>query len=30
LEKAKATRIADRRNPKIGCSGFPFSRMKKL
>ena len=30
LEKAKATIIADRRNPKIGCSGFPFSRMKKL
>ena len=30
LEKAKATIIADRKNPKIGCSGFPFSRMKKL
>jgi len=30
LEKAKATIIADRRNPKIGCSGFPFSRMKKM
>jgi len=30
LEKAKATRAADRRNPKIGCSGFPFSRMKRL
>jgi len=30
LEKAKATTIADRENPKIGCSGFPFSRMKKL
>jgi len=30
LEKAKATAIADRKNPKVGCSGFPFSRMKKL
>jgi hypothetical protein len=29
LEKAKATLIADRKNPKVGCSGFPFSRMKK-
>lgn len=29
LEKAKATIIADRKNPKIGCSGFPFSRMKR-
>jgi hypothetical protein len=30
LEKARATAIADRKNPKAGCSGFPFSRMKKL
>ena len=30
LEKAKATTIADRKNPKIGCNGFPFSRMKRL
>jgi hypothetical protein len=30
LEKAKAILIADRKNPKIGCSGFPFSRMKRL
>jgi len=30
LEKAKATLIADRKNPKTGCSGFPFSRMKRL
>ena len=30
LEKAKATLLADRKNPKVGCSGFPFSRMKKL
>ena len=29
LEKAKATITADRKNPKIGCSGFPFSRMKR-
>jgi hypothetical protein len=25
LEKAKAAIIADRKNPKTGCSGFPFS-----
>ena len=30
LENAKATKTADRKNPKIGCSGFPFSRMKRL
>ena len=30
LEKAKATIIADRKNPKTGCSGFPFSRMKRM
>ena len=30
LEKAKSTTIADRKNPKVGCNGFPFSRMKKL
>ena len=30
LEKAKATLIADRKNPKTGCAGFPFSRMKRL
>jgi hypothetical protein len=30
LEQAKATLIADRKTPKIGCSGFPFSRMKRL
>jgi len=30
LEKAEATITADRKNPKIGCSGFPFSRMKRL
>ena len=30
LEKAKAAIAADRKNPKIGCMGFPFSRMKRL
>jgi len=29
-EKAKATIIADKKNPKTGCSGFPFSRMKRM
>lgn len=29
VEKAKATTTADRKNPKIGCGGFPFSRMKR-
>lgn len=27
---AEAVRIADRANPKKGCNGFPFSRMKKM
>ena len=30
LEKAKAAIAADRKNPKIGCMGFPFFRMKRL
>ena len=30
LDKAKAEISADRKNRKIGCSGFPFSRMKRL
>ena len=30
LEKAKAAIAADRKSPKIGCMGFPFSRMKRL
>ncbi|HEY5773271.1 MAG TPA: hypothetical protein VIS75_11605 [Chitinophagaceae bacterium] len=30
LEKAKAAIAADRKNPKTGCMGFPFSRMKRL
>ena len=29
-EKAKATISADRKNPKTGCGGFPFSRMKRF
>ena len=29
LDKAKEAISADRKNPKIGCSGFPFSRMKR-
>lgn len=27
---AKATAAADRDNPKKGCGGYPFSRMKKM
>ena len=27
--EAEATASADRQNPKKGCGGFPFSRMKK-
>lgn len=27
---AKATAAADRANPKKGCGGYPFSRMKKM
>jgi len=27
--EAEAAAFADRRNPKKGCGGFPFSRMKK-
>jgi hypothetical protein len=30
LHRAKATITADRKNPKMGCNGFPFSRMKRL
>ncbi len=26
---AEATKSADKENPKKGCSGFPFSRMKR-
>lgn len=29
LSKARATVIADRKNPKTGCNGYPFSRMKE-
>ncbi len=28
-QQAEETRIADRANPKQGCNGFPFSRMKR-
>lgn len=27
---AEAVRIADRANPRKGCNGFPFSRMKRV
>lgn len=27
---AEKTAIADRKNPKKGCNGYPFSRMKKI
>ena len=27
---AKATAAADKTNPKKGCGGYPFSRMKKM
>ncbi len=29
LDAAEATVPADRKNPRKGCGGFPFSRMKK-
>lgn len=29
FEEAVSTQSADRNNPKKGCGGFPFSRMKK-
>ena len=28
--EALATATADRKNPKIGCNGYPFSRMKLM
>ncbi len=28
-KEAVTKAIADRQNPKIGCGGFPFSRMKR-
>lgn len=28
--EARAVAIADRENPKTGCNGYPFSRMRKL
>lgn len=30
LEEAASAATADRKNPKKGCGGFPFSRMKRL
>ena len=27
---AKKTAYVDRKNPKKGCNGYPFSRMKKV
>ncbi|MXV15609.1 hypothetical protein [Hufsiella ginkgonis] len=27
---AEATAVADRKNPKKGCNGYPFSRMKRI
>lgn len=29
-DEAMATRAADKDNPKKGCGGFPFSRMKRI
>ena len=30
MEEAMKTAAADRANPKKGCGGFPFSRMKRI
>ena len=30
IEEAITTASADRSNPKMGCGGYPFSRMKRL
>jgi len=30
IEEARTKAVADRLNPKKGCGGFPFSRMKKV
>jgi hypothetical protein len=29
IQEAEKTEVADRSNPKKGCNGFPFSRMKR-
>lgn len=29
-DEAEAVKIADRANPRKGCNGFPFSRMKRV
>jgi len=30
VEEARDKAVADRENPKIGCNGHPFSRMRRL
>ena len=30
IEEAKTKAIADKANPRKGCNGFPFSRMKRI
>lgn len=30
IDEAKARASADRQNPKKGCNGYPFSRMKRI
>lgn len=30
LDSAEAIQIADKSNPKTGCNGYPFSRMKPI
>ncbi len=30
LDSAKAVSSANRETPKIGCGGYPFSRMKRI
>ncbi len=29
MEEAKAATAADKSNPRVGCNGYPFSRMKR-
>ncbi|MFV1883664.1 MAG: hypothetical protein ACMZ7B_04200 [Balneola sp.] len=30
LDSARAVSVVNRENPKTGCNGYPFSRMKRL
>ncbi|TNE55124.1 MAG: hypothetical protein EP338_05260 [Bacteroidetes bacterium] len=30
LEVARENKVADRKHPKTGCNGYPFSRMKRM